>query len=214
MKLEISQYTLYQTLQDKGNHEECEREGPYPCNWDNSWLGEGFYFWFHHLELAIWWGSVKPNLKKSGFVVYKTICSNISLCWDLHGNPYHQEEFIKWLKKMKLTGIVDEKTTVCQVLEFIKGESIEFKEQYQAIKILGVDSLSKISAEKFHMPRLRFETPRNEDTESQRFLAYFELIPPVQVCLFNKNSLLRKGFDVVFPERYLKENRVFTEIFI
>lgn len=213
--MEITEYILFQTLVDRGNYLECEEKGPYPCNWENSWIGEGYYFWYHHLELAIWWGNVKPNLKKTGFVVFKSVCSNISKCWDLHANPYHQEEFIKWLKKMKPSGIINDDTTVCQVLEFIKGESKEFIEKYEAIKILGVDSLSKISANKFQMPRIKFETPKEDENASiQRFLAYYETVPPVQVCLFNQNSLSREGFDVVFPDNYKKENRVFAEIFI
>ena len=63
--MEITEYILFQTLVDRGNYLECEENGPYPCNWENSWIGEGYYYWYHHLELAIWWGNVKPNLKKN-----------------------------------------------------------------------------------------------------------------------------------------------------
>jgi len=36
---------IYQTLEDRGNPDEIERNGPFSCNWNNSWLGTGCYFW-------------------------------------------------------------------------------------------------------------------------------------------------------------------------
>lgn len=210
-----TQYKLYQTLQDRNNHIECELEGPFPCEWENTWIGNGFYFWFHHLDLALWWGKSRNIYSKTGFVVYESTCKNIERCWDLHANPFHQEEFMKWLKKMKLNGLINGDTTVSKVLEFIKGESKDFVVKYEAIRILGVDSLSQTSALKYNMPRIKFELPREGDRpNSQRFLAYFNPIPPVQVCLFNKNALLRTGFDVIYPDTYRKENRADTNFFI
>ncbi|WP_312762513.1 hypothetical protein [Epilithonimonas sp.] len=204
-----SSYRLYQTLKDKGNHIDCEINGPFSCKWENTWLGEGYYFWFHHLELAIWWGNVTKNKK---FVVYKSICTNIEKCWDLHANPNHQEEFIKWLKILNSKGYLSDETTVAQVVEFIKNECAEF--DYQAIRILGIDSLSETSARNYKMPRIKFEIPRENDNEdSQRFAAYLDIIPPVQVCLFTKDALERKDYAVEFPDIYRKENRS-VQIFI
>lgn len=198
-------YQLYQTLKNLENHIECEENGPFPCKWENTWLGEGYYFWFHHLELAIWWGNVTKNKK---FIVYKSVCYDINKCFDLHANPYHQEEFMKWLKELKSKGHLNNDTTVAQVLEFIKNESVEFNAKYEAIRILGVDSLSETSAINYKMPRIKFENPREDDNEkSQRFLAYLDIIPPVQVCLFNKDALGRTGYSVEYPEIYKKENR-------
>lgn len=92
-----TQYKLYQTLQDRNNHIECELEGPFPCEWENTWIGKGFYFWFHHLELALWWGNSRYS--KKNFVVYESTCKDIEKCWDLHSSPLHQEEFMKWLEE-------------------------------------------------------------------------------------------------------------------
>lgn len=210
-----TEYILYQTLQDKNNYIECEENGPFSCEWENTWLGKGFYFWFHHIELAKWWGNVKPTYKKNGFVIFKTVCKDVSKCWDLHANPAHQEEFKKWIKFMTAKGLIDKTTTVLSIIEFIKSESEEFKCKYDAIRILGSDSISTQYDKSNEMPRFKFEKPReNDKPEKQRFLAYFDAIPPVQVCLFNKNSLLREGFDVVYPDRYKKENRAITEFFI
>lgn len=199
------QYILYQCLKDIGNHEECENEGPYACVWDNAWLGEGYYFWYHHIVLAKWWGHVR---NQGRFVIYKSICENIEKCWDLHANPYHQEEFHKWLFKFKNRGVLDEeRIAVSHVLEFIRNECSDFN--YEAVKILGIDSMSDNSSKRYEMPRVKFEFPNEaeENVESQKYLSYMEVFPPVQVCLYNKDALDRKGFDVEFPLVYRKENR-------
>ena len=31
-------YLLYQTLENRGNYEQNEKDGPYNCSWDNTWL--------------------------------------------------------------------------------------------------------------------------------------------------------------------------------
>ncbi len=204
-----TEYTLFQTLQDKGNYVECELEGPFPCVWENTWLGQGYYFWYFHIDLAKWWGSSRYN--KTGYVIHKSVCTDLRLCWDLHTGP-HQADFMYWLMKMKTSDLLKPETTVAQVIEFIKNECDDFK--YEAIRILGIDSISKSSATKFNLPRVSFEKPLEEkDSSKQRFLSYFDVIPPVQVCLFAKDALFRKGFEVVFPENYKKENRL-DEIFI
>lgn len=206
------EYILYQTLQDRNNYIECESEGPFSCNWENTWLGNGYYFWFHHIELAKWWGKARYN-SDSKFVIFKSVCKNTAKCWDLHANPYHQEEFFKWLKVLKIKGLFSENTTVLSVIEFIKNECKEF--DYEGIRVLGVDSLSAISAEKSHMPRLKFEIPEdNSNKIKQRFLSYLDVFPPVQVCLFHKDALERDGFEVVFPDEYKKDNRSFENIYI
>ena len=130
----------------------------------------------------------------------------------MHANPNHQEEFIKWLKILNSKGYLSDETTVAQVVEFIKNECAEF--DYQAIRILGIDSLSETSARNYKMPRIKFEIPRENDNEdSQRFAAYLDIIPPVQVCLFTKDALERKDYAVEFPDIYRKENRS-VQIFI
>ncbi len=48
---------VYQTLEDRFTDlDKLEREGPYICSWENSWLGDGYYFWEAFIENAHWWG--------------------------------------------------------------------------------------------------------------------------------------------------------------
>lgn len=196
----MSESTLiYQTLEDLDNYDKCEEEGPYPCRWKNTWLGNGYYFWYHHISLAHWWGNSRYG--EDNYVIFESVCEDLSKCWDLHSDGNHQEEFMNWLMVLEDKRLLKPSTTVAQVVEFIKNECSTFK--YEAIRILGIDSLSKTSAQNFNMPRVHFEVPKNnEKGNKQKFKAYYDVIPPVQFCLFKKDSLKRKGFDVIYPEEY------------
>ena len=86
-----TQFILYQTLEDKGNYLDNENEGPYPCAWENTWLGRGFYYWYHHMIVGKWWG--KQRYGEGNYVIFRSICTDLSKCWDLHSGP-DQENFL------------------------------------------------------------------------------------------------------------------------
>ena len=44
--------TIYQTLENRDNADEVERDGPFLCNRKNAWLGTGYYFGDTFVELA------------------------------------------------------------------------------------------------------------------------------------------------------------------
>lgn len=197
-------YLLYQTLENRGNYEQNEKEGPYSCSWKNTWLGEGYYYWYHHINLAHWWGQ-QARFKENGYTIFKSVCNDLSKCWDLHTGP-GQDIFLYWLDKMKSKNLLESKTSVAQVLEFIKNEYPEFP--YEGIRILGMDSLSKSAIKNMGFVRMNFEfAGENENANKQKFKAYFDPIPPVQVCLFIKDGMGRIGYDLIFPEDLKLENR-------
>lgn len=197
-------YLLYQTLENRGNYEQNEKDGPYSCSWDNSWLGEGFYYWYHHINLAHWWGK-QARFNKNGYTIFKSVCNDLSKCWDLHTGP-GQDIFFYWLDKMKDKNLLEDKTSVAQVLEFIKNEYPEFP--YEGIRILGMDSLSKSAIKNMGFVKMNFEfADENENANKQRFKAFFDPMPPVQVCLFIKDGMGRTGYELVYPEKLKLENR-------
>lgn len=199
-----TEFLLYQTLENRGNHLENEKDGPYSCNWDNTWLGEGYYYWYHHIELAKWWGS--SRYKGRDYIVFRSTCKDLTKCWDLHNGP-GQTLFLYWLKIMKEKEILEASTTVAQVFEFIKNEYPNFP--YEGVRILGVDSISERSVDNFDFVRMRFEMPAElNKTLIQRYKAYFDAMPAVQVCLFDKDGMGRVDYELVYPEELKKENRV------
>jgi len=196
-------YLLYQTLENRGDYEQNEKDGPYSCSWDNTWLGEGYYYWYHHINLAHWWGNRYKN--KNGHLIFKSICTDLTKCWDLH-TGVGQDLFLHWLKKMDENKILKEQTSVAQVIEFVKNEYPEFP--YEGIRILGIDSISKLAIQNMGFVRMNFEFPEeNDNPNKQKFKAFFELMPAVQVCLFTKEGMGRSGYELVYPEELKLENR-------
>lgn len=182
---------LYQTLKDKGNPEYVLENAPFSCNWDNTWLGEGFYFWDTFVENAHWWGEVRH---KNKYMICQTICDfNTDKCFDLVGDTDHMSDFsnsIEFLKDQNIITITPE-TTVARVLEFIKTK-IGF--DYEAIRVYGIKSISEYKEEyqKYRF-RLIFELSRPQ------FLDYK---PAIQICIFEKNGLNRRDLTIIYPDEY------------
>lgn len=198
-----TQFLLYQTLENRGIHLQNEIEGPYSCNWENTWLGEGYYYWYHHIALAKWWG--KSRYGENKYIVFNSKCTDLSKCWDLHTGP-GQDLFLYWLSKMKEKELLNTTTTVAQVLEFIKNEFHDFS--FEGIRILGVDSIAKKTVNRLGFVRMNFEIPKDYDNpDIQRFKAYFDPMPPVQICLFTKSGMGRVEYELVYPEELRKEYR-------
>lgn len=183
--------TLFQTLADRGNPIEIEMDGPFPCDWHNTWLGEGYYLWDSFINNAHWWGKI---WHKKGYIIAAGICDyDYDKCFDLHGNMEHLSTFgevFELLKTKKYYG--DQTITVALVIEFIK-KTTDF--QFEAIRAYGIDSINKnILSNKQFLFRLPFET---------RLPAYLDFKPALQICLLQKNSLNFRDFKVVFPELYI-----------
>ena len=181
---------LFQTLTDKGNPREIESDGPFPCKWPNTWLGDGYYLWETYIENAHWWGS----MNKGGYIIGMGICDyEYNKCFDLlPGSDEHLKLMREVIEKLKEQGLYDVlTTTVPKVIEFMK--KIHFP--YEAIRAYGIDSIDKDkSLNQPYLFRLPFET---------RLPAYLDLSPAIQICLLQKNSLNFRDFKVVYPEYYL-----------
>ncbi len=101
---------VYQTLENRGtNLNKLVSEGPYLCNWENSWLGDGYYFWDTFIENAHWWGQ---EIRKypNGYIICKAICDySDESCFDLAGNTEHLKMLKDTYDFMKKEGLLTTK---------------------------------------------------------------------------------------------------------
>lgn len=126
-------------------------------------------------------------------------------CWDLH-TGVGQDLFLYWLEKMENKKLLTEQTSVAHVIEFVKNEYPDFP--YEGIRILGIDSLSQSAIKNMGFVRMNFEFPEeSENPNRQKFKAFFDPMPPVQVCLFTQHGLGRIGYELVFPDEFKLESR-------
>lgn len=186
--------TVFQTLKDKGNPIEVERDGPFICTWQNSWLGIGYYFWETFLGNAHWWG--KTHNKNSYIICQAEYTFDDEKIFDLSGgNSQHLLDYESYVKVLKRNGFLKEnKTTVSRVFHFMRNHIPGFS-QYEAIRAFGVNSIGTF-AHPEHIHRMPFESGLN---------AYLDLRPAIQICFFKKEALQLKDYRIIYPDAYVAE---------
>lgn len=185
----MSTKVLYQTLQDKGNPDYVEDNAPFRCNWQNTWLGEGYYFWDTFIENAHWWGKVRYG---NSYIICKAECDFTSeKCFDLVGDTQHMLVFGESIEFLKKENLLKDDTTVSRVLNFMIENSI-FK--YEAIRVYGIKSISDYSEEyQKYRHRLIFELSKPQ---------YLDYKPAIQLCLYNRTSLNLRSIKIEYPDEY------------
>lgn len=178
---------IYQTIQDKENPDEIERQGPFLCNWKNSWLGDGYYFWDTFIENAHWWGEVHCN--NSYMICEAKIDWDNQNCFDLVGNTQHLLDFDKSIKFMKKKRLLKNDTTVSRVLKFMQNQNLFLN--YCAIRAFGINSKGKDYTPNY---RVVFEPEKK--------FQYLPYKPEIQFCLLKLDPLKFREYRVIFPDIY------------
>ena len=111
-------------------------------------------------------------------------------CFDLVGNGNHQLEFNKITHELTNNPKYSKKNIrVPQVIEHLKDLNVFL---YDSIRAYGEGSLSNLKLEG-SMPRTLPFTNKNNR-------AKMNLFKEIQICLVNRNSLNREGFEIIHPE--------------
>ena len=182
--------TVYQTLKNKGNSAYVEREGPFNCNWENAWLGEGYYFWEAFINSAHWWGK---NHCQNNYFICQAFCSMTDTnCFDLVGDTSHMQIFSDAIDQMKTEGLIDQKTTVTRILKYL-GDIGIFK--FEATRAVGYSSIGQKNSK--YLKRMLFEIPKNSKPDH-----YLHYQSPIQICFYSKNSSGLKGYKIIFTYEY------------
>lgn len=181
----------YQTLENRGNADDIEKNGPFLCNRKDAWLGEGYYFWDSFIENAHWWGK-KGACYQNGYIICESSFELNEKCLDLHDNPEHMKMFSSTIQLMEEKELFKEnQTTIGRVIEFLK-QTIQF--DYEAIRANGVNSISQQSS---FSKRTPFKLGKNHQ--------YWDATPAIQICFIKKDGLNRKEFKIVYPLEYCQD---------
>lgn len=181
---------LYQTLRDKGNPDIVRRDGPYPCNWDNSWLGEGYYYWDTFINNAHWWG---VNGHGTKYFICEAYCDyDTDKCLDLVGTTEHLLQFSNAVDLMKSKKLVNNKTTVSRILNYMKHTIKVLK--HEAVRAYGIHTISQNNPDydEFNF-KLVFEIGKPQ---------YLDYKPAIQICIFNKFGLGLNNYNLIYPYEY------------
>ncbi|HQZ25402.1 MAG TPA: hypothetical protein PLD18_08890 [Flavobacterium sp.] len=181
--------TLYQALKDKNNPDIIRDEGPFICTTDEAWLGHGYYFWDTFKHLPHWWGESKLN---NSYVVCKAKCDFSSKeCFDLVGEPEHMDLFGAIVEVMNKEGLLDENTTVAEVIYHLKNKLGIF--HWKASRVVGVLSISPKLYSHYTF-RMIFEEGHK---------SFLDYRPAIQICLYEKDALNFRDYEIVYPDKYL-----------
>lgn len=187
---------IYQTVEDRQNYSEIEKNGPYFCSEKDSngilkkgvkepWLGEGYYFWDTRIEDAQWWGNTVYG--KKGYVICHTIYDQHSpFLYDLVGDVGLLDEFIACaeLIKQKLNKDI---ITFPVVLRYLKKHT-EFN--YKAIRV--------------------WPYPNNIEKTVVKFPDYRVVLAranKIQICFFDK-TLLTEPYRIIFKQSFLENQTI------
>jgi hypothetical protein len=181
----------YQTLEDRDIHR-IESDGPFACHSKNAWLGKGYYFWDSVIDIAHWWG-VEGASYQNGYVICESAFElDENKCFNLVDNPAHLDQFNQVKTILKERNLyVEGQTTVARVINYLKEIDV-FK--FEAIRVYGVGSVG-------------FRSPYSNRTifiykEGVKSFQYLDSMPAIQINFFKKDSLNRKGFNIIFPPEY------------
>jgi hypothetical protein len=187
--------TVYQTLEDRGNVDYVENNGPFACTRSNAWLGGGFYFWDTSIKIAHWWGTEGGFYSsKNGYMICKAHYTfDDEKCFNLVDNAEHLEIYNSTKDLLVKQGLfVTNQTTVARVIEHIKNTLKIFS--YEAIRAYGVNSINKASQ---YANRTNFAY-KNGQVSFQ----YLDSLPAIQICFYAKTSLNLSKVKVVYPDEY------------
>lgn len=177
-------------MQDRGNPDHVLASAPFPCKWENTWLGEGYYFWDTFIENAHWWGKVRY---KNNYIISKFICDfDMSLCFDLVGDTEQMLDFSESIDYLKSENLIDKNTTVSRIINHLKNKVEGF--DFQAIRVYGIKSISEYKEEySKYRHRMIFELSKPQ---------YLDYKPAIQICIFEKTGLNLRDANIVFPDEY------------
>lgn len=183
---------LYQTLEDRGNVDDVEANGPYLSDVRDCWLGKGYYYWDTFLEAAHYWGYVSYTVKGKDYIIAK---SDLLIPADKLLNLLEPEQlamFKRWIDSYSKT-FPETDVTVEKVIahaEKIMGSAFP----YVAIKAEFRESFTNKSYQDRIYPRVN---PNGK--------AYLDLRPPVQICIKDKSIIGSNNFKVIYPTKYAED---------
>lgn len=172
----------HQTLENRNNNEDVEANGPFSVeDPTKSFLGEGYYFWDNHIELAKWWGKFhcrdKYIICESEFEIEKTDFL------DLVGSREDQIHFSNLMKQLNMEG-----QALGKIIGALKDLEKEDKGIFSYKAIRAVDNKAKKS---FEQIQYKFSEEKNKPS-------YSVFNPMYMICLLEKNDVILQSYKVVF----------------
>lgn len=180
-------FKIYQTLEQRYNHNDVEENGPFPCKHDVSWAYQGYYFWEHHIELGKFWGDTIYKSKNKEYIVCESEYElNEDLCYNYEGNPFLRDEFFESISALIESGALRETDNLHKIIKYMKQTEIIL---HDAFRFVGDPTMARQN--EYYDGLLIRAKPKGMNVELRR-------IREVQIVFFDKFACNRSGFDIVY----------------
>lgn len=182
------QTIVHQTLEDRNNPDEIEDSGPFKMEIGNPFLGNGYYFWDDHIDLAHWWG--RNHIKRDYVICEAQLEVDNTIFYDLVGSRQDMMHFKELIRTLKL-----EKLAIGQIIELLKEvNSRPDKKGIFPYKVIRAIDISHSSYEQEHY---KFVKDRKGETN---------LAPRIIICLIEKRTVPLSSYKIVYPNSYMRGN--------
>lgn len=188
---------IFQTLEDRGNPEHIEANGPFECDWDNTWLGHGYYFWDSFKDNAHFWGEMRYKKNNKDYVIGKSeFTYDENELFDLT-TPKHLILFKKIVENIIDKDIITGEVTVLKVIMFLKEIGIF---PYKASRAHCDRTIGR------NYPEFKNEVKFEETKDPKKPKNFsMNLTPAYQICIYSplEGSGFSGSFEIIYPEKYI-----------
>ncbi len=175
-------YDLYQTIENRDNADEVERDGPYICRRDSAWLGVGYYYWETNISLAHQWGEKVYN--SNYFICQSKVKWENGTLYDLCDTRV-LKSFKEYAQQLERTYPQKRVTVPFILMHMRKMRSF----QYKAVRVYGEHSFN-------NNQKIFFKGRGNRGP-------YINPCPEVQVCVIDKSVIGLENYHIIYPEMYV-----------
>lgn len=182
----------HHTISDTKNPDKIEASGPFKAE-GRPYLGEGYYFWDNHIELAHWWGY--EHYSNSYMICESKIEASQEDFFDLVGSREDQIYLIHVREKFNLGS-----RPLGAIIDFLRELAAHDETKRKVFPFNVVRAMDVYHRSKFDLKRIilsmRSGTP----------LGITNLAPKMFICIFKKNNPPLRTFKVIYPESYVSKS--------
>lgn len=178
--------TVHQTLEDRGNADQIEEQGPFKADAiGRLYLGNGSYFWDDHIELAHWWG--KANIKGDYVICQADMAVRKIEFYDLAGCRQDMKHLKEMIKTFGISHLA-----LGKVIEFLKD--LQDSSRYRGIFPFRVIRAVDDSYTSFNRELIGFVDGKKGETS---------LTPVFLICLIAKSDVILSSYRIIYPLKYI-----------
>lgn len=184
---------VYQTLENRRNSFAIERDGPFPCRDQNTWLGPGYYFWESFIENAHWWGKDVRKYANGYIICRGNYNYDPKRCFDLL-NPLYVELIRKSYDYIQANELQHKCTLLKHLVYFTKDNISKIDDRYSSIEFEAIRAVGegvRHESYGFNIP-IKFEKRRH---------SYQEICPPIQICFLHKKALNLRDYKIEYIDK-------------